>query len=150
MGDLVAFLNEAARYFEGRDSGGEDKAHWANVANAENCRKAADEIEKLRRERDEARGWAKDWHNIVDLTCTVIGLGVLDAHEVVEAVRDKFAQAERRATSAEAKIAQVREALQSLVRLSQFELDDNADREPWKRVLEKCTRALAAREGAHE
>ncbi len=38
---LVAFLNEAARYFERRDTHGEDSAFWANAVNAENCRKAA-------------------------------------------------------------------------------------------------------------
>lgn len=38
---LVAFLNEAAVYFERRDTGGEDSAFWSNVVNAENCRKAA-------------------------------------------------------------------------------------------------------------
>jgi hypothetical protein len=47
---LVAFLNEAARYFEKRPTNGEDRAHWANVFNAENCRKAAAEITRLRAE----------------------------------------------------------------------------------------------------
>jgi hypothetical protein len=37
----VAFLIEAARYFEGRPTGGEDRAHWSNVYNAENCRRIA-------------------------------------------------------------------------------------------------------------
>lgn len=35
------FLLEAAKYFEGRPTNGEDKAHWANTYNAENCRKIA-------------------------------------------------------------------------------------------------------------
>lgn len=39
--ELVEFLNEAARYFTKRDTNGEDMAYWANVYNAENCRKAA-------------------------------------------------------------------------------------------------------------
>ena len=39
------FLREAARYFEKRPTGGEDRAHWSNVYNAENCRKSADAIE---------------------------------------------------------------------------------------------------------
>lgn len=43
----VAFLHEAARYFEGRQTDGEDAAHWANVYNAVNCREAADMIEFL-------------------------------------------------------------------------------------------------------
>lgn len=37
----IAWLEEAARYFEKRDTGGEDAAFWANVANAENARKIA-------------------------------------------------------------------------------------------------------------
>lgn len=37
----IAFLEEAARYFERRPTGGEDSAFWANHQNAENCRKAA-------------------------------------------------------------------------------------------------------------
>jgi hypothetical protein len=43
---LVIFLREAARYFANRDTGGEDKAYWANVYNSENCDAAADLIEK--------------------------------------------------------------------------------------------------------
>ena len=35
----IEFLQDAARYFENRDTQGEDRAHWANVYNAENCRK---------------------------------------------------------------------------------------------------------------
>lgn len=38
----VKFLEESASYFENRDTGGEDKAHWSNVYNAENCRKIAE------------------------------------------------------------------------------------------------------------
>lgn len=38
---LVAFLEDAARYFERRDTKGEDAAFWANKVNAENCRAAA-------------------------------------------------------------------------------------------------------------
>lgn len=40
-GAHIAFLEEAARYFEKRDNGGEDAAFWANVANAETCRAIA-------------------------------------------------------------------------------------------------------------
>lgn len=41
----VAFLNEAASYFEKRPTNGEDMAHWANVFNAKNCIIAAGFIE---------------------------------------------------------------------------------------------------------
>ena len=37
----IDFLEEAARYFETRPTKGEDRTHWANVYNAENCRKIA-------------------------------------------------------------------------------------------------------------
>lgn len=46
-GHTVAFLEEAARYFENRPTGGEDRAHWANVFNAKNCRDANAQIEAL-------------------------------------------------------------------------------------------------------
>jgi len=37
----IAFLLEAARYFEKRPTNGEDAAHWSNVANAASCRRIA-------------------------------------------------------------------------------------------------------------
>lgn len=37
----IEFMNEAATYFENRATGGEDKAFWSNVYNAENCRRVA-------------------------------------------------------------------------------------------------------------
>jgi hypothetical protein len=37
----IAFLEETARYFENRPTGGEDRAHWANVYNAATCREIA-------------------------------------------------------------------------------------------------------------
>jgi hypothetical protein len=40
----IIFLREAARYFECRPTGNEDRAHWANVYNAENCRRIADRL----------------------------------------------------------------------------------------------------------
>lgn len=62
------WLEEAARYFENRPIGGEDKAHWANVYNAENCRKIAtalsaqeEELGRLRGLLTEAREWINDW-----------------------------------------------------------------------------------------
>lgn len=37
----VAFLLDMARHFEKRSSNGEDSEHWANVHNAQNCRRIA-------------------------------------------------------------------------------------------------------------
>jgi len=55
---LVAFLNEAASYFERRDTGGEDSAFWANVANAENCRKAAARLAQVDALDQQCQGFA--------------------------------------------------------------------------------------------
>ena len=38
------WLEEAARYFENRSTGGEDMAFWANVSNAERCRSIAQSL----------------------------------------------------------------------------------------------------------
>ncbi|MBO6808450.1 hypothetical protein [Thalassospira sp.] len=48
--ESVDFLLEAARYFEKRPTDGEDKAYWANVYNAENCRKAAEDLKSKKEE----------------------------------------------------------------------------------------------------
>lgn len=52
---FIAFLDEAARYFEGRPTHGEDAAHWANVSNAETCRKIAALLSSLSLHKQEAR-----------------------------------------------------------------------------------------------
>ena len=46
-GEAIKFLEEAAKYFETRDTKGEDKAYWANVYNAENCRNIIELIEDM-------------------------------------------------------------------------------------------------------
>lgn len=48
--EAISWLEGAARYFEKRDTMGEDRAHWANVYNAETARKIADLIKELRKE----------------------------------------------------------------------------------------------------
>lgn len=45
--EAIAFLHECARYFERRDTKGEDRAHWSNVYNAANCRNIATLISAL-------------------------------------------------------------------------------------------------------
>ena len=45
MSDAV-FLREAARYFRSRPTGGEDRAHWSNVYNANNCERIANRLEQ--------------------------------------------------------------------------------------------------------
>lgn len=51
--EMVAFLKEASEYFSKRDTGGEDRAFWANVYNAENCLKAAEALTSAQAEIDE-------------------------------------------------------------------------------------------------
>lgn len=55
LDQIKAWLNEAARYFENRASGGEDSAHWANVVNAETARRAEAALAALEAERDALR-----------------------------------------------------------------------------------------------
>lgn len=43
----IKFLEEAAQYFGKRPTNGEDKAHWANVYNAEACLKIAELVKDL-------------------------------------------------------------------------------------------------------
>jgi len=43
----IAWLQEAARYFSNRPTGGEDAVHWANVYNAENANKIASRLDAL-------------------------------------------------------------------------------------------------------
>ena len=48
--DSIKFLTLAASYFETRPTNGEDKAYWANVYNAEHCRKVIEELLALKKE----------------------------------------------------------------------------------------------------
>lgn len=59
-----AFLEDAANYFERRDTHGEDRAYWANVYNAKNCRDAALSLEML--EREMARRDANETRNCIN------------------------------------------------------------------------------------
>lgn len=45
--EAISWLEEAARYFEKRDTKGEDAAFWANVYNAEAARDIAELIREL-------------------------------------------------------------------------------------------------------
>ena len=43
----AAFLRDAAKYFDNQPTNGEDRAHWANVYNAMNCRRIADRLDAI-------------------------------------------------------------------------------------------------------
>lgn len=122
---LVAFANEAAAYFEKRDTGGEDMAHWSNVYNAENCRKLATALQSLSAELAEAKRReaeacrylenllrsyvgkycdpVPDWRPLPDL------LGMLTQIDNASTVTADFLT---RATTAEAEARAMREALE--------------------------------------
>lgn len=42
----ILFLEDVEKYFLNRPTNGEDRAYWANVYNAENCRNIIDLINK--------------------------------------------------------------------------------------------------------
>lgn len=45
--EAISWLQEAARYFEKRDTRGEDSAFWSNLYNAEAARDIANLIKEL-------------------------------------------------------------------------------------------------------
>lgn len=47
----TAFLEEAARYFSKLPHNGEDRAYWANVYNADNCRRISALVSSLLADR---------------------------------------------------------------------------------------------------
>jgi len=55
----IAFLEEASRYFENRPTHDEDRAHWSNVHNAENCRKVISSLTRETARADAAVAEAK-------------------------------------------------------------------------------------------
>lgn len=50
--DAISWLEGAARYFEKRDTRGEDSAFWSNLYNAEAARDIANLIKELTKEND--------------------------------------------------------------------------------------------------
>jgi hypothetical protein len=44
----IAWLDECARYFGKRDTGGEDRAFWSNIYNAENAKAIRDLLQSKR------------------------------------------------------------------------------------------------------
>lgn len=53
-GAAIAWLEEAAKYFANRPTGGEDAAFWANSYNAENARRIANLVSVAVKEGDPA------------------------------------------------------------------------------------------------
>jgi hypothetical protein len=59
----VAFMNEAARYFGNRDTGGEDSAFWSNVTNQKNCEGIAALISSLVAENERLQTRLADYQD---------------------------------------------------------------------------------------
>lgn len=93
--ELVGFLNEAARYFESRPTGGEDRAYWANVFNAEKCRKAATALDSLSQEVERLKANRE-----------VLVLGNPDLQDTIERLTKELEEANEL-------LANIREALRS-------------------------------------
>jgi len=47
---MIEWLEDCAKFFENRDTKGEDLTHWANVCNSENARKIAQYLKDLKEE----------------------------------------------------------------------------------------------------
>ena len=62
--EAVKFLADAAVYFENRATGGEDRAHWANVYNAENCRMVADLLRRYHQALCSIVSWHADARDV--------------------------------------------------------------------------------------
>lgn len=109
---LVSWTYSAARYFENRPTHGEDAAHWANVANAENARKAAaaltvqaGEIEALKRDMQTVR-------NRIPMDYLEQQGSTLDALKAFTDARWRIIE---RCKAAEARIADLTKALRELL-----------------------------------
>jgi hypothetical protein len=85
----VAFLLDAARFFDNADTGGEDRAHWANISNARRCREIADRLDALSNPEAQAAPVA-EWTR-TDLAkglAMLDGVTLLDIHSTVGPAAD--------------------------------------------------------------
>lgn len=98
------------------------------------------EIASLRARLAEMEGWASCWHRVVQTIATVLDLPEPEAVTIAGLVRDKFAAAESRATSAEKTVLELREGLERLIATYGDFQDGNGD--PCPDVV--CARTLLA------
>jgi hypothetical protein len=70
VAELIKWLGDAANYFEARPTLGEDRAHWANVQNAENCRKIATALSRLSAELAEVKAKVQGLHRDAEFNGT--------------------------------------------------------------------------------
>lgn len=74
------------------------------------------------------------------------GAGYEASRKNVGTLLEQIKAAEARATAAEADAARMREALEPLLAYTRFELEGNALRQPWIRLIERAEAALARRQ----
>lgn len=83
---IYKWLDELARYFENRDTGGEDRAHWANVYNSESALKVkaalvASEAE-VERMREALRQIAEAHHMMIEPDLKAIARAALTGEKL--------------------------------------------------------------------
>lgn len=121
---LVEFQNEAARYFESCPVGDEDRAHWANVYNAENCRKTATAITSLRNQLAEAKAVITEANNSLygsqGFFLSTDG-GAPDKYHLARPIEDLKARSNKlynQLTASEARECELRAALEEVTDLA--------------------------------
>lgn len=120
---LCAFLTEAAGYFEGRPTGGEDKAHWANVTNAENCKRAAARLRSMAGDLAEALREQEEADKISNM---ILSWAASHGDEP-DLLVSEWSNERTRAEAAEAKLKAMGEALEPFAREADNWADDVPD-----------------------
>lgn len=141
-GALAAWCRDAARYFENRPTGGEDAAHWANVINAENARKAAAALEALsaRVEAAEARAMEASLATHRQAFCIQQAAAAIgpDASATVEGLPKAVRHVVAHAEAAERQRDEAREAL----RQARARYVENNDKDALESIINTINKAL--------
>lgn len=107
-----------------------------------------DRLAEVEKERDAAlEGRWEEWADEIRKILMIYGVDPGDEWDLPEqfemCVAGVVEKETARAQAAEARIQVLDAALGSLVRLTKFELGDNASRQPWARVVAECDAALS-------
>jgi hypothetical protein len=104
---LAKFQDNATIYFVNRPTGGEDRAHWSNVANSETCEKTANTLRKLAADNDALRAEVEAQEtNLLEQSAYIKRL-----EAEVAALADNLAHAQESLTAAGWEIVKLRTAL---------------------------------------
>jgi len=95
----LMFLEATAIYFTNRDTGGEDRAHWANVSNAETCRKIArllrgyhDALESIGSWHADGKDVFPDWKTTADALAEIADYALQGRHWPASAIETRSAE----------------------------------------------------------